>query len=1119
MNSALKGHAMKRGTLMVLKRLLVTALSALGLGALVSGTAFAQQIPVPDIFDDQIACSMNVPSAMDTPMPTVVPMDGMSTLATLIGMGTVVIDTSATGAGTYEDLGYVIPATNTNCGMGTADGATPFVTTGAGAVSDVTFDVADGYTKLLPLFTAVYGDPGLTTGGTSRALAAARKALADQIEDGTTGTALNPYEAAVDRALDAHNKALATFNAAAGGPIYQAGVAEWMAKAAVTKAVEDYNTQVTATNTALTALDAMSYASYVPLGNNELVGTVVTFDGEGNPTVVLSQLNQYINADLSNPQVAVVAMDGSTTSTNSNFDATGKLVVPMSLQDHDSDSDTDNILAPVVVADGTANVIGGTGGIRTRVEQFNAAAEAIKKLRDDNVNPVLQPIFDQAYIRAQAEADYYNAEWAEVQADNTDTRTADQKLRHEDTDGSGVIEPDEAVATNLNADYIPNVVSIASRNAAYTTESNKRFSQEQGLRAAVATRESATAAVRAQFTDGQSFYSQLVARRQALKAAADKLVADASKDGATPPMNLVDSAKAAQDSLAAAQKAQATIHALFDDPSDPTVDLINELLLADGDGDDGQGLVDAISETYDETMENAERLDALLTTDADGTESGRIVSIEESIEGLTGGGDGAVDQLRTDLNALAGDGRMDETVAGNADDIETLDMEVSGNSQDLDAVWEDLDLGQRGTDEQHGDMAVCDPASTSTAGRLACAEALAEHNEADIDGLMGDEGAIATGDAATLKSANEAAMAGDAATLKSTNEAAMAGDAATLKSANEAAMAGDAATLKSANEAAMAGDAATLKSANEAAMAGDAATLKSANEAAMAGDAATLKSANEAAMAGDAATLKSANEAAMAGDAATLKSANEAAMAGDAATLKSANEAAMAGDAATLKSANEAAMAGDAATLKSANEAAMAGDAATLKSANEAAMAGDAAEAKMRADADMMLAGHIDSEAMARADADMMLAGQIDSEAMARMDADMMLGGMIDSEAMARMDADTALGGRITSNAGAIASNMNAIGSNASAISDNRNMIGELSDDLDVVRAGVAASMALAGMPAINGRGIAIGVGSFDGESAFAVGFQIQGEQASFKVGVTSGGGATGASAGVGFNF
>ena len=107
----------------------------------------------------------------------------------------------------------------------------------------------------------------------------------------------------------------------------------------------------------------------------------------------------------------------------------------------------------------------------------------------------------------------------------------------------------------------------------------------------------------------------------------------------------------------------------------------------------------------------------------------------------------------------------------------------------------------------------------------------------------------------------------------------------------------------------------------------------------------------------------------------------------------------------------------------------------------------------------------------------------------------------------------------IASNAGDIASNASMIGSNASAIGMNETRIGELSDELDIVRSGVAASMALAGTPAINGRGIAIGVGSFDGESAFAVGFQIQGEMASFQIGVTSSGGETGASAGVGFQF
>ena len=113
----------------------------------------------------------------------------------------------------------------------------------------------------------------------------------------------------------------------------------------------------------------------------------------------------------------------------------------------------------------------------------------------------------------------------------------------------------------------------------------------------------------------------------------------------------------------------------------------------------------------------------------------------------------------------------------------------------------------------------------------------------------------------------------------------------------------------------------------------------------------------------------------------------------------------------------------------------------------------------------------------------------------------------------------SALGGRVGANETAISGLDGRVGANATAINRNEARIGELSESLETVRAGVAASMALAGMPAINGRGISIGVGSFDGESAFAVGFMIQSEMASFKVGVTSAGGATGASAGVGFQF
>ena len=167
-------------------------------------------------------------------------------------------------------------------------------------------------------------------------------------------------------------------------------------------------------------------------------------------------------------------------------------------------------------------------------------------------------------------------------------------------------------------------------------------------------------------------------------------------------------------------------------------------------------------------------------------------------------------------------------------------------------------------------------------------------------------------------------------------------------------------------------------------------------------------------------------------------------------------------------------------------------------------------------------ADNIMAEQTARMEADTMLGGRIDAEASARMDADMMLASGIDANkatGMANMEAIGMNKASIDANAGRIGENAAAIGANRSSIMQNADSINGLQDQMEVVRAGVAASMALAGMPAVNGRGIAIGVGSYDGESAFAVGFQIQGEQASFKIGVTSSGGETGASAGVGFQF
>ena len=843
---------------MVLKRLFATALGALGLGALVVGTASGQtagdgNIPAPDIFNDQITCSMNVPTM--NPMPTQVPMGGMtSPLDDLIGMGTTEIETDSTAGGfddAYNDLGYVIPPMGANCGLGVlADGMTDattasfvdgFDSNGDGDFDDtgdvapkgaIPADVAAGYSDLLDKFVAVYGNPGGTTGGTARNLADAQKDLSDQIEAGTTGTALETYQAAVTRAQEAHNKAMDAFNAASGGPIYQAGVAEWMAKAAVTQSVADYNTQVGKTNTALTELNAMNYAEYtngtagrskyVPLANSELTTTVVTIANDGMGTVVDSQLIQYTNSDLSvttNVGMAAVPAMGTTDavasdSTNSNFDSAGRLIVPMEPWDHDSDGTTAQTLRTTVNDTNTITAI------RTTVENVRIAAAAIKKARDEYVG-TQQDIYDEAYRRAKLELDYYEALWTEVLADTTDTRSDANKLSFVDTDDDGV--RDEGEADNPN--YQANPVTIASRNAAYISESNKRLSAEQDLRSKVAAREMATMEVVNQFTAPQAFYSQLVARRMALKAEKDMIVADADNPTDAQRMAASDAAKA----LTEAETKKAEFDALYADPDDPKVALVNELLK--NDGDDGQALVDAISSNYgtaNEAKETADRVAA-------------------SVEGLTG------DQGAVSMNTTRS--------MQNESDIEALDGRVAMNEGE---IW-------------------------------------------DADGNSRI-------DANETRSMENRTMIGENRGMIVTN-----------------------------------------------------------------------------------------------------------------------------------------------------------------------------------AENIMANSGRIDQNEM-----DIMTnAGNIMDNR-----------GMIDANA-----AD------IMMNTSSISDNASAIGRNESAINGLRGDVSGLQDQMEVVRAGVAASMALAGMPAINGRGVSIGVGSYDGESAFAVGFQIQGEMASFKVGVTSAGGETGASAGVGFQF
>ena len=220
MTDALKGHAMKRGTLMVLKRLLVTTLGALGLGALATGPTFAQQVPAPDFFGDQIVCSTaNAAATVPNPLAgTGANMMGPSLLDQALrgttGMGDPQLTTTADQA-TQDSLNFVINPMEANCGRG--DG-TEF------AATDANYQLASGYTMVLTQFEAVVREEGRVR--------TAQMALNTAIEGGIASTIESAREALADAQADLATEQ-AKLNAIGAGPIYQAGIMEWRAKGRV----------------------------------------------------------------------------------------------------------------------------------------------------------------------------------------------------------------------------------------------------------------------------------------------------------------------------------------------------------------------------------------------------------------------------------------------------------------------------------------------------------------------------------------------------------------------------------------------------------------------------------------------------------------------------------------------------------------------------------------------------------------------------------------------------------------------------------------------------------------------------------------------------------------------
>ena len=106
------------------------------------------------------------------------------------------------------------------------------------------------------------------------------------------------------------------------------------------------------------------------------------------------------------------------------------------------------------------------------------------------------------------------------------------------------------------------MTNIRTQYAEFVKTENERVVAETTLRNAAVRRELATEAVVDSFQNPQDFYQQLVARRAALKAEKDAIVAKASEDGGTPSEAQTKAASDAQDALTMAEEEKAKVDAI-----------------------------------------------------------------------------------------------------------------------------------------------------------------------------------------------------------------------------------------------------------------------------------------------------------------------------------------------------------------------------------------------------------------------------------------------------------------------------------------------------------------------------------------------------------------------------
>ena len=663
-----------RGTLMVLKRLLVTALGALGLGALATGPVSAadDQIPGPRLYGDISSCAGGMLPAASTAR-------GMASLLGTGGLLDQAFDASDDD-GIQTDYTADAALINTAAGADNESGGLVALLDLTGCDNPVANNVSDAselystYVSAKRTFEALE-EPTAEDSATYNTARDNKNAFAGDV-----------YNSVFDRAakLTAANRAISDYNKLVGST---GTLATLKTNAGNAGGYDDIS--VLAQGRIFAADNTAVDVANIPDGdgdtdtnnNNEVNAAVAPVFGSGNTAGYRAIAGNDTEDDTN---------AASTLSTGAAFNDAG------ALQFATSNQGTNAVSRASTAINTLGEIVHELGRWETAVSDADEALEAAKEA--GNLDTRTQ---EEALRRAKVARDHVQSE-----LDRLTRVVRSQNLEIVDTSQVTIAGPD-TTTTDDDVTY-ENERDLLD---AYDKSRNSVVAAAGRVRSAISSLDSANKALQGKLKDPNSYLSQLVTLREYQEAEARSELEDAGGDDAL--QSFKDAVTAASSAVTSA-KAQQTAHQqLTSDPTSTTSQLLNALLASEDpqtdafEDDDGQALLNAISAVDSKVSTLEGNL-----TDADGNPID-LSNLDSGVNALTAGADTPDDA--TDDGVITTNAR---NIAANTDDISGIKTDLYGT-----------------TESQHGDASACAEGAGGLLNMATCNEARAIHNASDIAAL------------------------------------------------------------------------------------------------------------------------------------------------------------------------------------------------------------------------------------------------------------------------------------------------------------------------------------------------------------------------------------------------